>query len=233
MVEQGRIWVRDQIARSYPPAPNHSPNQIVRQFTRVYGSGEYSLYVKYNRVGNGQDYPAFVFGEYIKYNLPGQIFNPPSTQREVYSAWEEEQAIRDIESYIQGRLSIGQQRTIAQVQTTSRASIADVLRSLSPISSAYAASSEPQQCLPEATFQPIKLQIPFKPQFIMVPACEPGHAYRELFVSEPVFTFSPITQKTEPLRHVTREATPPPPPSIRLDASIQESLNELELLTGQ
>lgn len=156
MIEQGRIWVRDQIARSYPPAPNHAPNQIVRQFTRVYGSGEYSLYVKYNRVGNGQDYPAFVFGEYLKYNLPGQIFNPPPTQREVYSAWEEEQAIRDIESYIQGRLSIGQ-RTSAQVRASSRLSIADVLRGLSPISSAYAESSEPQQCLPQVKKEPFKV----------------------------------------------------------------------------
>lgn len=50
MTEQGRAWVRDQIARSHPPAPNHTPNQVVRQSTRVYGSGEYSLYVKYNRV---------------------------------------------------------------------------------------------------------------------------------------------------------------------------------------
>lgn len=65
-----------------------------------------------------------------------------------------------------------------------------------------------------------------------MPACAPGHAYRELFISEPVFTFSPVTYKTEPLRHATRDATLPPP-SIRLDASIQNSLNELELLTGK
>lgn len=64
--------------------------------------------------------------------MPGQIFNPPATQREVYSAWEEEQALRDIESYIQTRLSIGV-RTSAQIQTNMQISIQDILRSLSPI----------------------------------------------------------------------------------------------------
>jgi hypothetical protein len=68
--ELGRQWARQQIANATPPPPNHSPNQIIRQLNRTYGAGEYSIYVKYNRVGNGQDYPAFVFGEYSKYKFP-------------------------------------------------------------------------------------------------------------------------------------------------------------------
>lgn len=145
-----------QASQEIDNIPLFAPNTQTCTGSVPYRSGSYNICVKYNRIGNGYNYPALVWAEYWS---GGVLYDSRNTYRhlEARDSREKEAMKLELQNWLVGQIvadTSGASSHLAQM--TARERLFDLL----PMGSAHAQTTAERYIIPRRSLAPVKVPYP-------------------------------------------------------------------------